>query len=365
MHSLFFYSLKKRVSHYKTELLFLVVGVIIAVYCMSVMFGLAVGQYQLSIGSNTHATLTVNPGSKTKQTISDFIEFLENEYGNNVRNVVFLTNISRERIQVGWYGIDAETWFPVTSGRFFTADEQDSGEPVVFLSDSLRKNSINSKFEMIGDRLFQIVGSGWIVPYTFTAAISSKSGINIIPPELTEQNLFFSIIPYKCYVDEFEPSQILVHFKSTSNEKLQKINLQLSAAFPDSEIYMPDYNSDDVLSESQVKYGLLGLILCAISGITIVQLMSEWFMLYHKELYVYTLCGMTRKRCVLLVYGHWFLIFSVAAIIAVLLHYFSFPLLKYVYANYPPRIVALLFILLVVFAVSGVYTYRKSFAIEG
>ena len=52
----------------------LLCGLVISSFSISVMLGLAVGQYHLSTGGNIYATLTIEPGDATAQSKSSVVQ---------------------------------------------------------------------------------------------------------------------------------------------------------------------------------------------------------------------------------------------------------------------------------------------------
>ena len=340
----------------------LLCGLVISSFCISVMLGLAVGQYHLSTGGNIYATLTIEPGDTTAQRIDEISQYADELADAGVANMLCLTQLSDNHILIGWQGTGGDYWFPITSGSFFSELDQLTNAQVAFISDSYQKDHMNEQKVRIGDHAYSIIGSGWIVPYNFTAALSSQSDTQIFPDVEGDGFVepYFIIIPFSYYAKEFEPTLILLHFNTATYSQLESYANALSAKFPDSHIYLPDCNSDNLLTENQIMYGRLGMLLCAIASITIILLMSEWMALYRKELYVYYLCGMTKAKCFILIYSHWFVLVSIGAVIAVAAHYLAFPVLQYVNADYPPRIGIFVFSLLLFYILTVVCSARSA-----
>ena len=220
------------------------------------------------------------------------------------------------------------------------------------------KNAIagSGSFEA-GEHTYEVIGMGWIVPWSFASARASQSQIDILGEEAGEE-MQYMLIPYKCYKEEFQPEQILAQFNYASYEDLQKYAEKIQDMFPSTQVYLPDSNSDDVLEEGRTQYEILAFLLCMIAGITVIRLMSEWITTYKKEITVLWLCGMPKVRCMLLIYGHWLLYYGVGSIIAIILQYLTFPLLQYVYGNAFPMPDSLIYILAVMFGFSILCTLR-------
>lgn len=359
MSSLFLSSLRRQFVNRKAVSMMLFIGVVVSVFCISVMSGLAVGQYRMHTGYNTYATLTIEPGSHTKENVQNITDFVLDLSNEGISNILLLSPYEENLFLVGWYGTGGNRWFPITTGRFFTAGEQEKATRVAFISDSLQKKHADQTQINIGTATYDIIGNGWIAPNNFDAAISGKSGVQLFLPDSTSQNTYFAIIPYRCYIEEFEPSLILVHFNAATYDELEMYANKIATKLPDSTTHLPRKNSDDVRSQAQLQYGVLGIMLCIIAGITVLQLMEEWIDSYRSEIYVYRLFGMKKMQCLCMVYGHWLVYFVLGTIVAVTLHYCAFPLLQTVYANYLPDAFVLCASLLALYLVSCLYSYKR------
>lgn len=355
-------SFRRRIRQNKAMIAMLLCGLVVASFCISVMLGLAVGQYHLSTGGNIYATLTIEPGEDAAQGSPQVSQYAEEIAETGVDNMLCLTQLSDNHILIGWQGTGGSYWFPITSGSFFSEFDQQTNAQIAFISDSYQKDHMNEQEIRVRNHTYSIIGSGWIVPYNFRAALSSQADTQIFPDNEGDEYVepYITIIPFSFYTEEFEPSLILLHFNRATYSQLENYANALSAKFPDSRVYLPDRNSDDLLTENQVLYGRLGMLLCAIASITIILLMSEWLALYRKELYVYHLCGMTKGKCLILIYSHWFILVAIGAVIAVALHYLAFPLLQYVNADYPPQTGIFLFSLVLFYILTVACSARNA-----
>lgn len=336
--------------------LMLLAGNVVAVLCISIMLGLGVGQYRMVTENNAYATLTIDLGEETISTIETFPERLSDVVGDNVFNVLYMSQLSDNHILIGWQGTDAQRWFPITSGRFFSREDQENGERYAVISDSLQKNNLQQREFTIGNNQYDLVGTGWIVAHNISLALSSQSEIILFSNDTNLPDPYFTIIPYKCYLEEFKPVQVLVHFSESTYSDLSTYANVLSTEFPDCKVFLPDRNSDFVLPENLLAYGFLGLLLSLISCITIFQLMREWLKGYRKEIYVYYLLGMSKVRCLMFVYGHWAVHYLASTLVAISVHYLAFPYLESVYANYPPVPSALMVLLGIIFTLSIIFS---------
>lgn len=358
MLHIFFHSLCRQIRQNKGVSIILFTGVIVSIYCVSVMQGLAIGQYRLATKRSTYATITVEPGTDITNELQDFSKNIFSFSNNKIANILYMTALSEDSILIGWQGVNAQKWFPITSGRFFNEIEQEKGEYCAFISDSLSEKILEKKSISIGSSIYEIIGTGWIVPYNITTAMSARVNYDFFQLDEGEK-YFFSIIPFLRFQEEFAPSLILIHFNGATYDELEENCAKLLERYPNSQFYVPDRNSNSVLSENQIKYGILSLMLVFLAATTVLQLMREWIAVYRKELYIYYLCGMEAYRCTFLIYGQWLLLYCLGSFFAMLLHYCSFPILEKVLANYPPAPFTLCIILAGLFLLSVVYSYSN------
>lgn len=358
MLHIFFHSLFRQIRQNKGVSVILFTGVIVSIYCVSIMQGLAIGQYRLATKRSTYATITVEAGMDITTELREFSKSISSFSNNKISNILYMTALSEDSILIGWQGLDARKWFPITSGRFFEEIEQDKGDYCAVISDSLSEMTLEDKSVPIGNSTYEIIGTGWIVPNNITTAMSEKVNCDFFQSD-EEKKYFFSIIPFLRFQEEFTPSIILIHFNGATYDELEEDCTTLSGMYPNSHFYVPDKNSNRVLSENQIKYGILSFMLVFLAATTVLQLMREWITVYRKELYIYYLCGMEARRCTFLIYGQWLLLYCLGSFGGVLLHYCSFPILEKVLANYPPAPFAVCITLVGLFLLSVAYSYSN------
>ena len=148
---IFWRTLKKHIRTNGAVTVWLVIGVIVCAYCISVMLGMATGQYQLATRSNTEASLTIDIEDADIQA-EEISAYLNDLAKNGMVNVLYFTPLKEKDILIGWEGTKGRTWFPITSGRFFDASEQETGALVGFVSDNVDQTILNQG---------HIVSSAW------------------------------------------------------------------------------------------------------------------------------------------------------------------------------------------------------------
>ena len=124
---IFGHVLKKHISMNPVISGLLLSGVVICVYCISIMLGLAVGQYQLATCSNTEASLTIDIDGKNGVNMDELSAYLNSISKKGMVNVLYFTRLESKKILVGWDGTKGNNWFPITSGNFFNKEEQAAG----------------------------------------------------------------------------------------------------------------------------------------------------------------------------------------------------------------------------------------------
>ena len=139
---IFWRTLKKHIRTNGAVTVWLVIGVIVCAYCISVMLGMATGQYQLATRSNTEASLTIDIEDADIQA-EEISAYLNDLAKNGMVNVLYFTPLKEKDILIGWEGTKGRTWFPITSGRFFDASEQETGALVGFVSDNVDPTILN------------------------------------------------------------------------------------------------------------------------------------------------------------------------------------------------------------------------------
>ena len=117
---IFGHVLKKHISMNPVISGLLLSGVVICVYCISIMLGLAVGQYQLATCSNTEASLTIDIDGKNGVNMDELSAYLNSISKKGMVNVLYFTRLESKKILVGWDGTKGNNWFPITSGNFLT-----------------------------------------------------------------------------------------------------------------------------------------------------------------------------------------------------------------------------------------------------
>lgn len=100
---------------------------------------------------------------------------------------------------------------------FFDASEQETGALVGFVSDNVDQTILNQGHFQIGEQSYSIIGMGWVIPWSFAAAKSALSTMDVFGEAYGEETRFY-IIPFpdirkNIDQDRFWLSFIMRHIK--------------------------------------------------------------------------------------------------------------------------------------------------------
>ena len=329
----------------------LLFGLVVSFFCISTSQGIGLKNYYYISGRTNYGTVTIVP-SDDSFDINSFTEWVNAEHNkNNVVNTLYLHQAEDMLVRIGWQGTEWTRWFAASSGRFFTADEANSNLIVVYDSG---KNVSEDTTVLVEDREMEIVGTGTLIPYYFRLGISAASGSAMMTSDETE----IQILPYGTFLQLYTPEMILVQFQNLSRSQIESKMSAISARFPNAQVYPPNVNSDAVKTEEQIAKALESFILCIISGVTIVQLVSLWTQMLKSEISVYAICGLEKRKCILFVYILWAFLFIIASALAVFIHWLLLPLLGKFDADLLPMPVTYSLLVLIVFLATAFYSYE-------
>ncbi len=330
MLHLFFSSLRRQVRKSLAAVLFLIIGLTVACFCLSAAQGNAMQAYSYITCWTEYATLTIDQSGAAFQNMADFAAWIDTTYGDKVANVLYLTKEPTGEIYVGWQGTAATRWFPISSGRFFT--EAEAGDDLIFLQEE--DGALDAEEFTLHGRPLHITGRGGILPFQFRLGISRDAPTQLF----SEDNTVIRILPYRLFAQMFRPCQILIQFDRLEAGEAAAAREAIQGLLPNAAVFLPNQDADKILSQEAIRGAREGLLLCLIAGVTILQLMTQWIGFLRKELYTYYLCGMWRSRCALLLYGQWLVYLLFSAGMGAGMHRLCFPLLKYFGASVMPKL---------------------------
>ena len=329
----------------------LLFGLVVSFFCISTSQGIALKNYYYISGRTNYGTVTVVP-SDPSFDINSFTEWIDAEFNKNtVVNTLYLHQAENMLVRIGWQGTEWTRWFAASSGRFFTTDEANSNLIVVH---DRGKNVSEDTTVFVEGREMEIVGTGTLIPYYFRLGISAASGSAMMASDETE----IQILPYGTFLQLYTPEMVLVQFRNLPRSQIESKMSAISERFPNAQVYPPNVNSDDVKTEEQLAKALESFILCIISGVTIVQLVSLWTQMLKSEISVYAICGLEKRKCILFVYILWAFLFIIASALAVFIHWLLLPLLGKFDADLLPMPVTYSLLVLIVFLATAFYSYE-------
>ncbi|MBO4888600.1 MAG: ABC transporter permease [Firmicutes bacterium] len=345
MNHIFLSFLWADIHRKKGLLLILLVGIIVTMYCICEMLGIAVSEYEMAKNWSDYSSLIVNPGDEQSTEIRRMNQLLDRAGNEEIANIIYLTKSENGLYIVGWDGTEQTRWFPHSSGRFFTEEEVLEGEKVAYVSEQYQKDD-RSKEIKIGDDLYTVIGVGWMGTFNFNSMIPDESKVHLFTEEtpyddpntgrLREEYFRFIVIPASCYLESFEPDQILIQFNDADNKKLKTYKKTLKKEFPKMQVCLPKHTAETRLAEKTIVYIRKSLILSLIAGLTLFQLVLQWVKASVREFSVYHLCGLTSAKILWMIYGRLLCYFLTGTAAAALLQKITLPLMQIIYREETP-----------------------------
>lgn len=304
------------------------VSVTAALYCVAAAQGSAMQAFLYISGWTEYATITIDSGGASLEQVHSALC----ESGCQTMNVLYLTQ-DEEAVYIGWDGTEATRWFPLSGGRFFTADEIANAEAVAVLSESEAAASLGESQIAIGGESYTIVGYGGFSTYHFRLGMEKSCYDDFFREEKP-----IRILPYTRLNFLEAPAYVLVQLSGMTTKQVRSVADVLAGLLPEGHVYPPSASADYVLPREEIQRAGESLALVALAGVTILQLMGLWVKGQRKELTVLRICGKSRMGCVGLVCGRWLILFGVSSILALGLHRLSFPLFSYFDAAQMPEL---------------------------
>ena len=265
-------------------ILILLSGIVISMYCICAMLGVAVSEYETAKTWNDYTTLIVNPGEVHATENSKMIQLLDRTNDEDIQNVIYLTRYKNGIYVIGWDGTQQTQWFPHSSGRFFTEEEIKTGEKLAYVSEGYQTYDKSKEIELAGE-IYQVIGVGWMVTYNFSSMIPDESKVHLFTEETpydnpgsgkTREEYFkFIIIPVSCYLENYQPDQILVQISHADTRKMKEYKKILENEVPGIQVCLPARTAEVRLEEKTVVYIRKSLVLSIVAGLTLLQLVIQ------------------------------------------------------------------------------------------
>ena len=357
MKQIFLSLLKTDLYRKKGLLVILLSGIIVTMYCICAMLGTAMSEYETAQNWNDYTSLTVNPEDISASEIVRMNQYLDRANNENIVNIIYLTRGENGIYMIGWDGTEQTRWFGHEIGRFFTEEEIQAGEKLAYVSNSFQEYD-KSKEIRIGDELYEKIGSTTIIPYFLTYMIPDESNVHLFTEETPydeqggyarEKYFKFIIIPVTCYLEKYQPDQILIQINQADGKKMKQYKKTLEKEFPGIQVCLPKNMAETRLTEKTIQYIRKSLILSLITGFTIFQLIIQWIKSSIHEFSVYHLYGLTSGNVVWMIYGRLLIYYLIGGVMAAVLHRITLPILRFIYQESVPSYAVLALMLGLVF----------------
>ena len=224
----------------------LLFSIVIALFCMNVIFGFAESAYRSGSSCVEYTTIAI-AGMDSDTKHKDMMTELK-KYGPSA--ALYFCRSNDHAILVGFDGTDvAGNWWPHMAGDFVNNKSSEDYPYVVYLTDfEAEQVPLGSMFDVDGSD-YRMIGYGWIVPQNFTRLISKTSPQTVFDQfqkeatyyndELTDVSRCFRIIPYEAFRESPERNVPEQHghaahaeFQWTERKRLAD-HAALYPAFPD------------------------------------------------------------------------------------------------------------------------------------
>ena len=319
------YLLRTSFRSYAATTAMLLFSIVIALFCVNVVFGFAESTYRVGSAAVDYTTITI-AGMDSETRHKDMMAELKS-YDPSA--ALYVCRSADHAVLVGFDGTDGPGyWWPHMAGDFVNDTNVEGYPHVVYLTDfEAERVAIGSSFDLDG-KDYRIIGYGWIAPANFMRLISRSSpqtvfdfyqGGSSYEGPLDDVSHCFRIIPYEAFWESYEPDLILLHFPKMNYGQMLKMTDRLSEMFPNSTVTPPTQSSNGLREHSLLlmrRYIPLYLVL---TQITVVLVIYEFYRKLHAELLILRTYGMSKRRLRWQIIGEIVLLYILAEAIALLL----------------------------------------------
>lgn len=280
----------------------LILFVTVSLFCINVMFGYAESMYYNQLNATVYSTVTFsNMDGKTKA--EDLLKRAREITEYKVGSVLYFKELENMSTLIGWDGTeDTRRWGSHIAGRRFTNEEMENGENVIYV----HWHDYEDKSLSIGDSItvdkidYSIIGMGFLHSSVFLDAVGSDSTQTVIGQDLAQHSKkrqSYMMVPYKGFrKNGYEPDVVLLHFVDINHSQYLKAYEKLKIEFPNCEITASNNSSDFNRLFLAVAWAPFGFILAFAIGISLANIMSIWISEQRQIVYVYQICGLSKRR---------------------------------------------------------------------
>lgn len=340
----------------KKLVIYVIICLAAALFCINVMFGYTMQLYYSEYDATWYSTITID--NPEELTVSDFGKYMTSEFACDVGSVLYVKKISDHNILIGWEGEDTPIfWFPTVGGRFFSADEKDKGERVVYIDYNENEILEEDNVDIEGEK-YDVIGYGFITVYNFLAAIGNQSEQTIFKnrnngDEIYEED-YFRIVPYKAFcLDNNQPQLILIHIKEMSREELVGIVNKMKEQINGICLSIPASNPNNYLSKEQIRYIPSAFMLALIIVSSSIGIINQLLETTRDIIKVFRMCGISKNKLIVYLEIAIFILLVIAEVTAISLQIIILPILKYFDAGYMPTFQSIGIMLFIMYAIVG------------
>lgn len=359
MGKIFLFSIRRMIRQRCAVWFFLMIGMTLLSFCISVILGFVSRSYFNETQFGANASLAVWYGENGSNQ-EDIQQLLESTISEQAENILFISKDKNMRL-IGWKGFGIDQWFPHSTGRFFSEEEEKDGEMVAYIHHD-KYDALNRSMKYEGEN-YHIVGAGFLEAWNIYSPISNESLQTLF--SMDNMELEIVLFPYTTYLMRKNPELVLIHFPNSTYSELKRRKEQLEDICQNAIVTMPRSNTDIFLQEQVVSRGKIALIFMAVIGITMIQLITEWIIGNYKQYVIFYQCGIHRTKILMLTLLEWNIEVLICSQVAFCIHKFLMPVLKIVGADTLPifllRIASVAMIIIASSIVVGLQFIRLPF----
>ena len=322
MGKIFLFSIRRMIRQRCAVWFFLMIGMTLLSFCISVILGFVSRSYFNETQFGANASLAVWYGENGSNQ-EDVQQLLESPISEQAENILFISKDKNMRL-IGWKGFGIDQWFPHSTGRFFSEDEEKDGEMVAYIHHD-KYDALNRTMKYEGEN-YHIVGAGFLEAWNIYSPISNESPQTLF--SMDNMELEIVLFPYTTYLMRKNPELVLIHFPNSTYSELKRRKEQLEDICQNAIVTMPRSNTDIFLQEQVISRGKITLIFMAVIGITMIQLITEWIIGNYKQYVIFYQCGIHRTKILMLTLLEWNIEVLICSQVAFCIHKFLMPVLK-------------------------------------
>ena len=221
MGKIFLFSIRRMIRQRCAVWFFLMIGMTLLSFCISVILGFVSRSYFNETQFGANASLAVWYGENGSNQ-EDIQQLLESKISEQAENILFISKDKNMRL-IGWKGFGIDQWFPHSTGRFFSEEEEKDGEMVAYIHHD-KYDALNRNMKYEGEN-YHIVGAGFLEAWNIYSPISNESPQTLF--SMDNMELEIVLFPYTTYLMRKNPELVLIHFPNSTYSELKRRKEQL------------------------------------------------------------------------------------------------------------------------------------------